>query len=69
MEKRMEKRKNHRMAALDLDPSSIKVNHSNISSVVPAVMKLKLPVLDPSVFLLDSFNDADWIWVHRRKLR
>jgi hypothetical protein len=49
MEKRMEKRKNHRMAALDLDPSSIKVNHSNISSMVLAVMKLKLPVLDPLV--------------------
>jgi hypothetical protein len=31
--------------------------------------KLKLPVSELSVFVLESFNVADWVRVHRRKFR
>jgi hypothetical protein len=68
--KRINARKLQRMAALDLEvrdefdwlarsPSPV------ISS--PSVRMLKLPVLEPSTFLLKDFKPAEWISIHRQK--
>jgi hypothetical protein len=68
MEKRLEKRKIQRMAALELDPSSFQIKNSVLPSPMPVVRKLKLPALEPSVFVLESFNAAEWVRIHRRKM-
>jgi hypothetical protein len=67
-EKRLQKRFNQRHAAWDLDPSLIEVNLKP-SSVSSPVRRQKLPVLEPSVFQLDSIDVAEWIRVHRKKTR
>jgi hypothetical protein len=65
-EKRLQKRFNQRRAAWELDKSSIEVNFK-LSSVSSPRRRQKLPVLEPSVFRLDSIDAAEWIRVHRKK--
>jgi hypothetical protein len=36
---------------------------------MPVERKLKLPVLEPSVFVLESFNAEEWVRIHRRKMK
>jgi hypothetical protein len=67
-EKRMQKRFNQRRAAWELDPSSIEV-HVKLSLVSSPRRRQKLPVLEPSVFWLDSIDAAEWIRVHKRKTK
>jgi hypothetical protein len=67
-EKRLQKRFNQRCAAWDLDPSLIEVN-VKLSSVSSPRRRQKLPVLEPSVFRLDSIDAAEWIHVHRKKMK
>jgi hypothetical protein len=67
-EKRLQKRINQRRAAWELEPSSIDVNFK-LSSVSSPMRRQKLPVLEPSVFRLDTFDVAEWIRVHRKKMR
>jgi hypothetical protein len=69
MEKRLEKRRIQRIAALELDPSSFQIKNSVLSSPMPVKRKLKLPVLEPSVFVLESFNAEEWVRIHRRKMK
>jgi hypothetical protein len=59
----VQKRINQRRAALELDPSPIEVNQSKLSSVSSPMRRQKLPVLEPSVFRLDTFDAAEWIIV------
>jgi hypothetical protein len=56
---RMEKRRVQRLFAMELDPTLIKVKSVIPPSPMLVVRKLKLSVLEPSVFILVSFNDAD----------
>jgi hypothetical protein len=69
MEKRLEKRRFQRIAALELDPSSFPIKNSVRPSPMPVERKLKLPVLEPSVFVLESFDASEWVRIHRKKMK
>jgi hypothetical protein len=52
-----------------LDPSTFPIKNSVRSSPMPVERKLKLPVLEPSVFVLESFNASEWVRIHHRKMK
>jgi hypothetical protein len=54
---------------MELDPSSFPIKNSVRPSPMPVERTLKLPALEPSVFVLESFDASEWVRIHRKKMK
>jgi hypothetical protein len=54
---------------MELDPSSLPIKNLIHHSPMPVEKKFKLPALEPSVFVLESFDASEWVRIHRKKMK
>jgi hypothetical protein len=54
---------------MELDPSSFPIKNLVRPSPMPVERKLKLSALEPSVFVLESFDASEWVRIHRKKMK
>jgi hypothetical protein len=54
---------------MELDPSSFLIKNLVRPTPMPVERKFKLPALEPSVFVLESFDALEWVRIHRKKMK
>jgi hypothetical protein len=54
---------------MELDPSSFPIKNLVRPSPMLIERKFKLPGLEPSVFVLESFDASEWVRIHRKKMK